>query len=88
MSATKRGNKLPFVPAESIEYAVHGVFLRADPDDLNGSYGCWWVPLKMMVKAVGKEDVKPLLEQFEYDLKEAREEAYEECASGEDSDEE
>ena len=86
MSATKRGNKLPFPPAESIEYAVHGVFLRADPDDVNGTHGCWWVPLKMMVKAYGKEDLKPLLEQFEHDLKEAREEAYDECASGEDSD--
>ena len=42
----------------------------------------------MMVKASGKEDLKPLLEQFEHDLKEAREEACDECPSGDDSDDE
>ena len=88
MTAVQRGNRLPFDPKETIEYAVHGKFLRPDPDDVKGTDGCWWVPLKMMVKAYGKEDLKPLLEQFEHELKEAREEACDECATDEDSDEE
>ena len=33
----------------------------------------------MLVKAIGKADLKPLLEQFEHDLAEAREEAFEDA---------
>ena len=88
MTAVQRGNWLPFDPKETIEYAVHGKFLRPDPDDVKGADGCFWVPMKMMIKAYGKEDVKTLLEQFEYDLKEAREEAFDDYVSSDDSDEE
>ena len=72
LSAVQRGNKLAFDPVKSIEYAVHGKFLRADPDDVKGVDGCWWCTMKMMVKAYGKEDLEPILEQFEHDLKARR----------------
>ena len=87
LSAVQRGNKLAFDPVKSIEYAVHGKFLRADPDDVKGVDGCWWCTMKMMVDAYGKEDLEPILEQFEHDLKEAREEAIDNV-SEDDSDDE
>ena len=74
-----RGNKLPFDPSSNIEYAVHGKFRRHE-DDTNGVYGCWYVPLKKLVRAIGKDDLMPVLEQYEHDLKEAREEALERIA--------
>eukprot|EP00966_Prymnesium_polylepis_P161446 3731067-Prymnesium_polylepis.2 len=92
MTAVQRGNRLPCERRDGIEYAVHGNFLRADPDDVKGIDGCWWVPMEMLVKAIGKADLKPLLEQFEHDLAEAREEAFEdaceESEGGEEGDDE
>ena len=86
MGVTKRGNRLPYMPSDGIEYAVHGKFLRADPDDVKGTDGCWWVKLKMMLKPYSKEELKPFLEQFEHELKEAREEALDNLVEGNDSD--
>ena len=88
LGATKRGNRLPYAPSDGIEYAVHGKFLRPDPDDVKGVDGTWWVPLKMMVKAYSKEELQPLLEQFEHELAEARAEALDAVEEGGDSDDE
>jgi hypothetical protein len=40
MTAVQRGNRLPCERRDGIEYAVHGKFLRADPDDVKGIDGC------------------------------------------------
>ena len=83
MDETERGNKLPYPPASSIEYAVHGHYRRR-PDDINGIYGTWWVDIAMLLEALGgdKDELNTLLEQFEHDQAEARAEAVEEaCAA-------
>ena len=88
MTAVARGNRLPCERRDGIEYAIHGNFLRADPDDVKGIEGCWWCSMEMLVKAVGKADLKPLLEQFEHDLTEARAEAFDDASEESEGEEE
>ena len=54
MSGEHRGNVLK---GAVIEYCVHGHFFRSK-DDENGRYGAWWVPLRRLVRQLGKEEVK------------------------------
>ena len=81
MNPDLREVKMTTAPtAKTMEYAVHGLFKKPKVEGVelaNGVCGCWYVPLKKLVKNVGKEDLKPILDTFEHDLKEAREESIE-----------
>lgn len=79
-----RSNKLPFQLSACIEYAVQGKFRRS-LDDTNGVHGCWYVPLKKLVRAIGKDDLTPILEAYEHDLAEARAEALEQIDEADES---
>ena len=96
MEEVERGNKLPYNPADGLEYAVHGKWLR-NSDDTNGVYGCWYVGLKELMRTFKdneEEDkhkfIRDKIKEFEAEHKEAREEAFETLANaleeGESSD--
>ena len=97
MTEVERDNKLPHNPSEALEYAVHGKW-RREVDDTNGRYGCWYIGLKELMRTFQDEEeedkhkfIRGKIEEFEKELKEAREEAFETLANaleeGEDSDE-
>ena len=50
MDPVARGNALSYPKASRIEYAVHGKFGRTE-DDKNGTWGCWYVPLRKLYEA-------------------------------------
>ena len=50
-----------------IEYVVHGYFYWRE-SDTNGTYGAWWVPLRKMVRQLGKEYVEGQLQVFEQEM--------------------
>ena len=50
-----------------IEYCVHGHFFRSEADE-NGRYGAWWVPLRRLVRQLGKEEVKEKVAEFKAEL--------------------
>ena len=64
MSGEHRGNVLK---GAVIEYCVHGHFFRSK-DDENGRYGAWWVPLRRLVRQLGKEEVKERVAEFKAEL--------------------
>ena len=83
MTEVERGNKLPDIPANGLEYAVHGKWKRTH-DDSNGTYGCWYMGLKELMQTFQddqEEDkhkfIRSKIEEFEKEHKEAREEAFE-----------
>ena len=76
MDPDLREVKLPYAPdATSMEYAVHGRFLKPPVDGIeltSGVWGCFYMSLGQMVRDMNKEKVNTLMLQFEHDLKEAR----------------
>ena len=72
------------ISVRCIEYAVQGKFRRSI-DDTNGVHGCWYVPLKKLVRAIGKVNLAPILEAYEHDLAEARAEALEQIDEADES---
>ena len=62
MGDEQRGNKLPASELHS-EYVVHGLFKRS-PTDQNGKIGAYWVPLRKLLKDVGREAVQTDVDIF------------------------
>ena len=54
-----------------MEFLAHGEFAYKD-SDVNSTYGAWWVPLRRMVKELGKEVVERELETMDNDIKNIR----------------
>ena len=54
-----------------MEFLVHGEFAYKD-SDVNGTFGAWWVPLRRMVKELGKEVVEQKLEDLDNEIKQIR----------------
>ena len=75
-----RGNKLPWPKSSTLEYAIHGKFLRS-ADDSNGMFSAYWVPMKKLVLSVGKELVVEKLKEYEEEARRVREEAIDECVA-------
>ena len=57
-----------------MEYAIHGKYKR-NSDDHNGVFGCWFIPLKELVKTFTKRSLNDALREFEEEAIEARKEA-------------
>ena len=82
MSADERGNELAAADYH-IEYIVHGKFKRSQIDQ-NGIYEAGWVPLRKLVKEVGREIVKQEIMIFESSLHDVCEAELEEISSDDD----
>ena len=54
-----------------LEYLVHGEFAYKE-SDVNGTFGAWWVPLRKMIKELGKELVEQELELMDSEAKQLR----------------
>ena len=54
-----------------MEYLVHGEFAYKE-SDVNGTFGAWWVPLRKMIKELGKELVEQDLELMNSEAKQLR----------------
>ena len=63
-------------PEPQLEYAVHGHY-RMDEGAQNGVYGCCWIELKELVRALNRALVTEKLEEFEGALASEREKAME-----------
>ena len=57
--------------ARILEYLVHGEFAYKE-SDVNGTFGAWWVPLRKMIKELGKELVEQELELMDSEAKQLR----------------
>jgi len=64
MSGEHRVNNLQ---GAIIEYCVHGHFFCSESDE-KGRYGAWWVPLRRLLKQLGKEEVKERVAEFKAEL--------------------
>ena len=54
--------------APVVEYIVHGYFHGyGTSTDTNSTHGAWWVPLRKLVKQLGKRYVEEKLQAFEVD---------------------
>ena len=81
-AADERGNELAAADYH-IEYIVHGKFKRSQIDQ-NGIYEAGWVPLRKLVKEVGREIVKQEIMIFESSLHDVCEAELEEISSDDD----
>ena len=61
----------PLEDGSILEFLVHGEFAYKD-SDVNSTYGAWWVPLRRMVKELGKEVVERELETMDSDINQIR----------------
>ena len=61
----------PLTDGALMEYIVHGEFAYKE-SDVNGTFGAWWVPLRKMVKELGKEVVEEKLEELDNEIKQIR----------------
>ena len=68
-----------------MEYAIHGKYKR-NSDDHNGVFGCWFIPLKELVKTFTKRSLNDALREFEEEAIEARKEAIDILYSQEEED--
>ena len=70
-----------------IEYVVHGYFYWRE-SDTNGTYGAWWVPLRKMVRQLGKEYVEGQLQVFEQEMQSMKADAIAHALEGDSSEDE
>jgi hypothetical protein len=70
-----------------MEYAIHGKYKR-NSDDHNGVFGCWFIPLKELVKTFTKRSLNDALREFEEEAIEARKEAIDILYSQEEEEDE
>ena len=61
----------PLTDGALMEYIVHGEFAYKE-SDVNSTFGAWWVPLRKMVKELGKEEVEQKLEELDNEIKQIR----------------
>ena len=61
----------PLTNGAIMEFLVHGEFAYKE-SDVNGTFGAWWVPLRKMIKELGKELVEQELELMDSEAKQLR----------------
>ena len=77
----------PLTDGALMEYIVHGEFAYKE-SDINGTFGAWWVPLRKMVKELGKEVVEQKLEELDNEIKQIRMQTIDDANVDSSSDEE
>ena len=77
----------PLTDGALMEYIVHGEFAYKK-SDINGTFGAWWVPLRKMVKELGKEVVEQKLEELDNEIKQIRAQTIDDANVDSSSDEE
>ena len=77
----------PLEDGTILEYIVHGKFAFKETDT-NDTCGAWWMPLRRMVKEVGKEVVEEKLEDFDNEIKQLRAQVIDDAFGISSSDEE
>ena len=77
----------PLTDGALMEYIVHGEFAYKK-SDINGTFGAWWVPLRKMVKELGKEVVEQKLEELDNEIKQIRAQTIDDAVVDSSSDEE
>ena len=77
----------PLTDGALMEYIVHGEFAYKK-SDINGTFGAWWVPLRKMVKELGKEVVEQKLEELDNEIKQIRLQTIDDANVDSSSDEE
>ena len=77
----------PLEAGSILEFLVHGEFAYKD-SDVNGTFGAWWVPLRRMVKELGKEVVEQKLEELDNEIKQIRAQTIDDAVVDSSSDEE
>ena len=77
----------PLTDGALLEYIVHGEFAYKE-SDINGTFGAWWVPLRKMVKELGKEVVEQKLEELDNEIKQIRLQTIDDANVDSSSDEE
>ena len=77
----------PLTDGALMEYIVHGEFAYKK-SDINGTFGAWWVPLRKMVKELGKEVVEQKLEDLDNEIKQIRMQTIDDANVDSSSDEE
>ena len=77
----------PLEDGSILEFLVHGEFAYKD-SDVNSTYGAWWVPLRRMVKELGKEVVEKELETMDNEAKHIRATVFDDADEDSSSDEE
>ena len=77
----------PLTDGALMEYIVHGEFAYKK-SDINGTFGAWWVPLRKMVKELGKEVVEQKLEDLDNEIKQLRMQTFDDANVDSSSDEE
>ena len=77
----------PLTDGALMEYIVHGEFAYKE-SDVNSTFGAWWVPLRKMVKELGKEVVEQKLEELDNEIKQIRMQTIDDANVDSSSDEE
>ena len=77
----------PLTDGTLMEYIVHGEFAYKE-SDVNSTFGAWWVPLRKMVKELGKEVVEQKLEDLDNEIKQLRMQTFDDANVDSSSDEE
>ena len=77
----------PLTDGTLMEYIVHGEFAYKE-SDVNSTFGAWWVPLRKMVKELGKEVVEQKLEELDNEIKQIRMQTIDDANVDSSSDEE
>ena len=77
----------PLTDGALMEYIVHGEFAYKE-SDVNGTFGAWWVPLRKMVKELGKEVVEQKLEELDNEINQIRAQVIDDALVDSSSDEE
>ena len=77
----------PLTDGTLMEYIVHGEFAYKE-SDVNSTFGAWWVPLRKMVKELGKEVVEQKLEELDNEIKQLRMQTIDDANVDSSSDEE
>ena len=77
----------PLTDGALMEYIVHGEFAYKE-SDINGTFGAWWVPLRKMVKELGKEVVEEKLKELDNEIQQIRMQIIDDANVDSSSDEE
>ena len=77
----------PLTDGALMEHIVHGEFAYKE-SDVNSTFGAWWVPLRKMVKELGKEVVEQKLEDLDNEIKQIRMQTIDDANVDSSSDEE
>ena len=81
--APRTGASLCKAPSSSISI-IHGYFYWRE-SDTNGTFGAWWVPLRRIVKQLGKEYVEEKLQEFEQEMERMKTDAIARALEGDAS---